>query len=79
MLNHSCVACKYNRLLVLAPFYWDFLRMAGSYERRLYWQGSSCGTQTERINAKTQVLLHTCASYNIIQYLLNIGETIYSH
>ena len=49
------------------------------YERRLYWQVSSCGTQTEQMNAKTQVLLHTCASYNIIQYLLNFGETIYSH
>ena len=74
-----CVAFKGNRLLMLPPFRWDFLPMVGSYGRRLYWQVSSCGTQTERINAKIQVLLHTCASYNIIQYLLNFGKTIYSH
>ena len=70
---------KDNRLLMLPHFRWDFLRMVGSYGRRVYWQVSSCGTQTERIKAKTQVLLHICASYNIIQYLLNFGETIYSH
>lgn len=52
--------------------------MVGRYGRLLYWQVSSSGTQTKPKNAKTQVQPHT-SGYNIIQYLLNFGETSYSH